>query len=66
MRRASSQDWGAMDAIMKGNPTENGFYMPAEWEPHAQTWMGWPVRPPLAFPDAIFAFEFVTPTQRMS
>lgn len=44
MRRASSQDWGAMDAIVKGNPTENGFYMPAEWEPHAQTWMGWPVR----------------------
>ncbi|KAG0626365.1 hypothetical protein M758_2G120800 [Ceratodon purpureus] len=43
-RRQSSLDWGAMEPIMKGSPKENGFHMPAEWEPHAQTWMGWPVR----------------------
>lgn len=24
---------------------ERGFRMPAEWEPHKQTWMGWPIRP---------------------
>ncbi|KAL2620209.1 hypothetical protein R1flu_000414 [Riccia fluitans] len=25
-------------------PKDYGYYMPAEWEPHAQTWMGWPER----------------------
>ncbi|KAF5730226.1 hypothetical protein HS088_TW20G00599 [Tripterygium wilfordii] len=30
---------------MKGTPAEHGFYMPAEWEPHSQCWMGWPERP---------------------
>jgi len=29
---------------MKGAPKDQGFYMPAEWELHAQTWMGWPER----------------------
>ncbi len=26
-------------------PAAHGFRMPAEWEPHACTWMGWPHRP---------------------
>ena len=26
-------------------PRADGFRMPAEWEPHAQTWMIWPERP---------------------
>jgi len=26
-------------------PRADGFRMPAEWEPHAQTWMLWPQRP---------------------
>ncbi|XP_027330840.1 agmatine deiminase [Abrus precatorius] len=26
-------------------PATLGFHMPAEWEPHAQCWMGWPERP---------------------
>ena len=26
-------------------PLEDGFHMPAEWEPHARTWMLWPTRP---------------------
>ncbi|XP_060173837.1 agmatine deiminase-like isoform X1 [Lycium barbarum] len=30
---------------MKGTPVENGYGMPAEWEPHSHTWMGWPERP---------------------
>jgi agmatine deiminase len=25
-------------------PAEDGFAMPAEWEPHARTWMAWPCR----------------------
>ena len=26
-------------------PRADGFRMPAEWEPHEQTWMVWPERP---------------------
>jgi agmatine deiminase len=26
------------------NPTRDGYFMPAEWQPHEQTWMGWPER----------------------
>lgn len=28
---------------MKGTPAAHGYRMPAEWEPHSQCWMGWPV-----------------------
>jgi len=28
-----------------GMPAKDGFRMPAEWEPHAGTWMLWPERP---------------------
>lgn len=31
--------------IQGGKPWELGYRMPAEWEPHSQTWMGWPERP---------------------
>ncbi|XP_039130189.1 agmatine deiminase-like isoform X2 [Dioscorea cayenensis subsp. rotundata] len=37
-----------MDAMAKdleGNPVSHGYRMPAEWEAHAQCWMGWPERP---------------------
>ena len=27
----------------QGDPRGHGFRMPAEWEPHEQCWMGWPV-----------------------
>ena len=27
------------------SPADLGFRMPAEWEPHSGTWMGWPQRP---------------------
>ncbi|XP_051115918.1 agmatine deiminase-like [Andrographis paniculata] len=30
---------------LQGKPIDCGFYMPAEWEPHAQCWIGWPERP---------------------
>ncbi|GKB26938.1 agmatine deiminase [Tanacetum coccineum] len=28
--------------ITKGTPVRHGFRMPAEWETHSQTWLGWP------------------------
>ncbi|WP_263143103.1 agmatine deiminase [Pseudomonas sp. RIT-PI-AD] len=30
---------------LNSTPRADGFRMPAEWEPHAQTWMVWPERP---------------------
>jgi agmatine deiminase len=32
-------------ATLNSIPRADGFRMPAEWEPHAQTWMVWPERP---------------------
>ncbi|EPS63668.1 hypothetical protein M569_11111, partial [Genlisea aurea] len=29
---------------LQGTPSDLGFRMPAEWEPHSQCWMGWPER----------------------
>lgn len=26
------------------NPADDGFFMPAEWHPHARCWMAWPCR----------------------
>jgi agmatine deiminase len=31
--------------VPKGTPSENGFRMPAEFEPHSGCWMAWPQRP---------------------
>jgi agmatine deiminase len=40
---------------MANNPTalprELGYRMPAEWEPHAATWLTWPRRDGISFPD---------------
>ncbi|XP_051132787.1 agmatine deiminase-like [Andrographis paniculata] len=30
---------------LKGKPVDQGYRMPAEWEPHSQCWIGWPERP---------------------
>ena len=30
---------------LHSTPRADGFYMPAEWAPHSQTWMLWPERP---------------------
>ncbi len=32
-------------------PAELGYRMPAEWEPHASTWLTWPRRDGISFPD---------------
>ena len=33
-------------------PAALGYRMPAEWEPHAATWLSWPRREGISFPDA--------------
>ncbi len=32
-------------------PSKLGYYMPAEWEPHAATWLTWPRKEGISFPD---------------
>ncbi|HET8813586.1 MAG TPA: agmatine deiminase [Solirubrobacterales bacterium] len=34
-----------MSATLKTTPADDGFRMPAEFEPHAGCWMAWPERP---------------------
>jgi agmatine deiminase len=33
-------------------PTALGYRMPAEWEPHAATWLSWPRREGISFPES--------------
>jgi agmatine deiminase len=42
-------------------PASLGYRMPAEWEPHAATWLSWPRREGISFPDA---YDRVMPTFR--
>src|ERR1700726_3536765 len=42
-------------------PLALGYRMPAEWEPHAATWVSWPRREGISFPDS---FDLVLPTLR--
>jgi len=42
-------------------PAELGYHMPAEWEPHAVTWLSWPRREGISFPSS---FDRVLPTLR--
>ena len=42
-------------------PLALGYRMPAEWEPHVATWLSWPRREGISFPDS---FDPVLPTLR--
>jgi agmatine deiminase len=42
-------------------PAALGYRMPAEWEPHAATWLSWPRREGISFPDS---FSRVLPALR--
>jgi agmatine deiminase len=42
-------------------PRKLGYRMPAEWEPHAATWLSWPRREGISFPDS---FDRVLPAIR--
>ena len=33
-------------------PAQQGYRMPAEWEPHTATWLSWPRRGGISFPDS--------------
>ena len=45
----------------KKMPAALGYRMPAEWEPHAATWLSWPRREGISFPGA---FDRVLPALR--
>lgn len=38
------------DAPQTPTPAARGYRMPAEWEPHAATWLSWPRREGISFP----------------
>jgi agmatine deiminase len=42
-------------------PAALGYRLPAEWEPHAATWLSWPRREGISFPDS---FDRVLPALR--
>jgi len=42
-------------------PAALGYRMPAEWEPHAATWLSWPRREGISFPES---FDCVMPALR--
>jgi agmatine deiminase len=41
------------------SPAQLGYVMPAEWEPHEATWLSWPHRTGVSFPDS---YQRVIPT----
>ena len=45
----------------KQTPAALGYRMPAEWEPHTATWLSWPRREGISFPDS---FDRVMPALR--
>jgi agmatine deiminase len=46
-------------AAATATPTALGYRMPAEWEPHEATWLSWPRRDGISFPDS---YERIVPT----
>ena len=48
-------------ATATATPASLGYHMPAEWEPHAATWLSWPRREGISFPGS---FDRVLPTFR--
>ena len=47
--------------MISQTPAALGYRMPAEWEPHDATWLSWPRREGISFPDS---FDRVMPTLR--
>ena len=45
-------------ATPTGSPAELGFSMPAEWEKHEATWLGWPHNPN-DWPDKVDTIRWV-------
>ncbi len=38
----SAKDQAGVPTAWRGTPRDHGFRMPAEWAPHAGTWLAWP------------------------
>jgi agmatine deiminase len=51
-----------MPATTRETPSQLGYGMPAEWEPHAATWISWPRREGISFPGS---YDRVLPTLRL-
>ena len=47
--------------VTSKTPAALGYRMPAEWEPHAATWLSWPWREGISFPES---FDRVLPALR--
>jgi len=47
--------------MLSQTPAALGYRMPAEWEPHAATWLSWPRREGISFPES---FDRVLPVLR--
>jgi agmatine deiminase len=47
--------------MLTQTPAALGYRMPAEWEPHAATWLSWPRREGISFPES---FDRVLPVLR--
>ena len=50
-----------VDLMSSQTPTALGYRMPAEWEPHTATWLSWPRREGISFPES---FDRVLPALR--
>lgn len=50
-----------LSRMPEGIPTELGYRMPAEWERHEATWLSWPRREGISFPES---FDRVMPALR--
>ena len=57
VRGATSQEWWSQ--MTQKTPSEKGYRMPAEWEPHEATWISWPHADCNSFPGA---YDRVIPT----
>src|ERR1041385_9042440 len=55
---SSAPDFMSKANIANATPAELGFSMPAEWEPHAATWLGWPHNP-TDWPDQVDTIRWV-------
>ena len=49
------------DLMSSETPAALGYRMPAEWEPHTATWLSWPRREGISFPES---FDRVLPALR--
>ena len=47
-----------MDQLQPETPATLGLYMPAEWRPHAATWLTWPTDPE-TWPDRVSQVELI-------